>query len=176
MYDLKSYATQAKNLVLNVPEMEAKVLEATNDDAWCVPSSSSRSSLLPCSEEVVSELPGSLSCYCWDLTSELARAGVIRSKLEGAVDNPATDRPRPSCSPRRPVITPFPRHPSRSATWHVQSEQGRKLVAHAGDRSGVRLRSSSSRSPLASLASARLGRAPTTTPRPAVVVICRPTS
>lgn len=37
MYDLKSYATQAKNLVLNVPEMEAKVLEATNDDAWCVP-------------------------------------------------------------------------------------------------------------------------------------------
>lgn len=37
MYDVKSYYNQAKNLVLNVPEMEAKVLEATNDDAWCVP-------------------------------------------------------------------------------------------------------------------------------------------
>lgn len=36
MYDVKSYYNQAKNLVLNVPEMEAKVLEATNDDAWCV--------------------------------------------------------------------------------------------------------------------------------------------
>jgi hypothetical protein len=25
-------------MVLNVPEMEAKVREATNDDAWCVKS------------------------------------------------------------------------------------------------------------------------------------------
>jgi hypothetical protein len=28
--------TQAKNVVLNVSEMEAKVREATNDDPWCV--------------------------------------------------------------------------------------------------------------------------------------------
>lgn len=34
MYDLKSYYAQAKNMVLNVSETEAKVLEATNDDAW----------------------------------------------------------------------------------------------------------------------------------------------
>ena len=34
MYDLKSYYTQAKNAVLNVSEMEAKVREATNDDPW----------------------------------------------------------------------------------------------------------------------------------------------
>lgn len=27
---------QAKNVVLNVSEMEAKVREATNDDPWCV--------------------------------------------------------------------------------------------------------------------------------------------
>ena len=26
---------QAKNVVLNVSEMEAKVREATNDDPWC---------------------------------------------------------------------------------------------------------------------------------------------
>ncbi|CAE6413666.1 unnamed protein product [Rhizoctonia solani] len=34
MYDIKSMYNQAKNMVLNVPEMEAKVREATNDDAW----------------------------------------------------------------------------------------------------------------------------------------------
>lgn len=34
MYDLKSYYNQAKNAVLNIPEMEAKVREATNEDAW----------------------------------------------------------------------------------------------------------------------------------------------
>lgn len=34
MYDVKSYYNQAKNMVLNVPEMEAKVREATNEDAW----------------------------------------------------------------------------------------------------------------------------------------------
>ncbi|EIW66127.1 hypothetical protein TREMEDRAFT_70257 [Tremella mesenterica DSM 1558] len=34
MYDLKTYYTQAKNAVLNVSEMEAKVREATNDDPW----------------------------------------------------------------------------------------------------------------------------------------------
>lgn len=34
MYDVKSYYEQAKNRVLNVPEMEAKVREATNDDPW----------------------------------------------------------------------------------------------------------------------------------------------
>jgi epsin len=34
---------QAKNVVLNVSEMEAKVREATNDDPWCVKS--------PCYEE-----------------------------------------------------------------------------------------------------------------------------
>src|SRR3954470_7242408 len=34
MYDLKSYYNQAKNMVLNVSEMEAKVREATNDEAW----------------------------------------------------------------------------------------------------------------------------------------------
>lgn len=36
MYDLKSYYNQAKNAVLNVSEMEAKVREATNDDPWYV--------------------------------------------------------------------------------------------------------------------------------------------
>lgn len=34
---------QAKNVVLNISEMEAKVREATNDDPWCVK--------LPCYEE-----------------------------------------------------------------------------------------------------------------------------
>jgi epsin len=34
MYDIKSYYNQAKNAVLNVSEMEAKVREATNDDSW----------------------------------------------------------------------------------------------------------------------------------------------
>ena len=31
---------QAKNVVLNISEMEAKVREATNDDPWCVKSPS----------------------------------------------------------------------------------------------------------------------------------------
>ncbi|ODN98046.1 hypothetical protein I350_07688 [Cryptococcus amylolentus CBS 6273] len=34
MYDVKSYYEQAKNAVLNISEMEAKVREATNDDPW----------------------------------------------------------------------------------------------------------------------------------------------
>jgi hypothetical protein len=34
VYDLKSYYNQAKNAVLNIPEMEAKVREATNEDPW----------------------------------------------------------------------------------------------------------------------------------------------
>ncbi|KAJ7196041.1 ENTH-domain-containing protein [Mycena pura] len=34
MYDIKSMYTQAKNVVLNVSEIEAKVREATNDDPW----------------------------------------------------------------------------------------------------------------------------------------------
>ncbi|QRV77722.1 epsin amino-terminal-like (ENTH) domain protein [Ceratobasidium sp. AG-Ba] len=34
MYDLKSMYNQAKNMVLNVSEMEAKVRDATNDDPW----------------------------------------------------------------------------------------------------------------------------------------------
>ncbi|KAF8627461.1 hypothetical protein AX17_006274 [Amanita inopinata Kibby_2008] len=34
MYDIKSMYNQAKNIVLNVSEMEAKVREATNDDPW----------------------------------------------------------------------------------------------------------------------------------------------
>ncbi|KAK8853491.1 hypothetical protein IAR55_004198 [Kwoniella newhampshirensis] len=34
MYDVKSYYNQAKNMVLNVSETEAKVREATNDDPW----------------------------------------------------------------------------------------------------------------------------------------------
>jgi len=34
MYDIKSYYNQAKNMVMNVSEMEAKVQEATNDEAW----------------------------------------------------------------------------------------------------------------------------------------------
>ncbi|EJC98413.1 ENTH-domain-containing protein [Fomitiporia mediterranea MF3/22] len=34
MYDIKSVYNQAKNMVLNVSEMEAKVREATNDDPW----------------------------------------------------------------------------------------------------------------------------------------------
>ncbi|TFK70526.1 ENTH-domain-containing protein [Pluteus cervinus] len=33
-YDIKSMYNQAKNVVLNVSEMEAKVREATNDDPW----------------------------------------------------------------------------------------------------------------------------------------------
>lgn len=40
MYDVKSYYNQAKNMVLNVSEMEAKVREATNDDPWYVSISS----------------------------------------------------------------------------------------------------------------------------------------
>lgn len=36
MYDVKSYYNQAKNAVLNLSEMEAKVREATNDDPWYV--------------------------------------------------------------------------------------------------------------------------------------------
>ncbi|KZV64163.1 ENTH-domain-containing protein [Peniophora sp. CONT] len=34
MYDIKSAYNQAKNMVLNVSEMEGKVREATNDDPW----------------------------------------------------------------------------------------------------------------------------------------------
>ncbi|KAG9000570.1 Epsin-3, clathrin recruitment and traffic between the Golgi and endosome [Tulasnella sp. 427] len=34
MYDIKNMYNQAKNVVLNISEMEAKVQEATNDDAW----------------------------------------------------------------------------------------------------------------------------------------------
>ncbi|KAJ8481753.1 hypothetical protein ONZ45_g15196 [Pleurotus djamor] len=34
MYDIKSMYNQAKNVVLNVTEMEAKVREATNDEPW----------------------------------------------------------------------------------------------------------------------------------------------
>ena len=34
VYDVKSYYNQARNMVLNVSEMEAKVREATNDDPW----------------------------------------------------------------------------------------------------------------------------------------------
>ncbi|KAJ4494639.1 hypothetical protein C8J55DRAFT_554275 [Lentinula edodes] len=34
LYDIKSYYEQAKNVVLNVSEIEAKVREATNDDPW----------------------------------------------------------------------------------------------------------------------------------------------
>ncbi|CAG8571227.1 12176_t:CDS:2, partial [Acaulospora colombiana] len=34
MYDIKQAYAQAKNMVLNVTEMEAKVHEATNDDPW----------------------------------------------------------------------------------------------------------------------------------------------
>jgi len=34
LYDIKSMYNQAKNMVLNVSEMEAKVREATNDDPW----------------------------------------------------------------------------------------------------------------------------------------------
>ncbi|KAH7928430.1 ENTH-domain-containing protein [Leucogyrophana mollusca] len=34
VYDLKSMYNQAKNVVLNVSEMEAKVREATNDEPW----------------------------------------------------------------------------------------------------------------------------------------------
>lgn len=37
MYDVKSYYNQARNAVLNVSEMEAKVREATNDDPWSAP-------------------------------------------------------------------------------------------------------------------------------------------
>jgi len=67
MYDLKSYATQAKNLVLNVPEMEAKVLEATNDDAWSVlPLGSPLASLAPL-------FPTTLSCPRYGGNSVLVR-------------------------------------------------------------------------------------------------------
>ncbi|PAV16795.1 ENTH-domain-containing [Pyrrhoderma noxium] len=34
LYDIKSMYNQAKNMVLNVSEMEAKVREATNDEPW----------------------------------------------------------------------------------------------------------------------------------------------
>ncbi|KNZ54465.1 uncharacterized protein VP01_293g7 [Puccinia sorghi] len=34
LYDLKSYYNQAKAVVLNYTEMEAKVRDATNDDPW----------------------------------------------------------------------------------------------------------------------------------------------
>ncbi|KAI9451109.1 ENTH domain-containing protein [Lactarius psammicola] len=34
LYDIKTMYNQAKNVVLNVSEMEAKVREATNDDPW----------------------------------------------------------------------------------------------------------------------------------------------
>ncbi|KAG6845613.1 hypothetical protein H0H87_006666 [Tephrocybe sp. NHM501043] len=34
MYDIKSAYNQAKNVVLNISEMEAKVREATNEDPW----------------------------------------------------------------------------------------------------------------------------------------------
>ena len=34
LYDVTSYYNQAKNMVLNIPEMEAKVREATNEDPW----------------------------------------------------------------------------------------------------------------------------------------------
>ncbi|KAI0250415.1 ENTH-domain-containing protein [Lactifluus subvellereus] len=34
LYDIKSMYNQAKNVVLNVSEMEAKVREATNEDPW----------------------------------------------------------------------------------------------------------------------------------------------
>ena len=37
---LTIWTHQAKNVVLNVSEMEAKVREATNDDPWCVKSPS----------------------------------------------------------------------------------------------------------------------------------------
>ncbi|KAG6909291.1 hypothetical protein DXG01_001235 [Tephrocybe rancida] len=36
LYDIKSAYNQAKNVVLNVSEMEAKVREATNEDPWYV--------------------------------------------------------------------------------------------------------------------------------------------
>ncbi|KAG6841019.1 hypothetical protein C0991_002567 [Blastosporella zonata] len=36
MYDIKSAYNQAKNVVLNISEMEAKVREATNEDPWYV--------------------------------------------------------------------------------------------------------------------------------------------
>jgi epsin len=36
MYDVKSYYNQAKNMVLNLTEMEAKVRDATNDEPWYV--------------------------------------------------------------------------------------------------------------------------------------------
>ncbi|KAI9600839.1 hypothetical protein H4Q26_000633 [Puccinia striiformis f. sp. tritici PST-130] len=34
LYDIKSYYNQAKAVVLNYTEMEAKVRDATNDDPW----------------------------------------------------------------------------------------------------------------------------------------------
>ncbi|KAF8817054.1 ENTH-domain-containing protein [Phlegmacium glaucopus] len=39
LYDIKSMYNQAKNVVLNISEMEAKVREATNDDPWGASSS-----------------------------------------------------------------------------------------------------------------------------------------
>jgi len=40
MYDVKQLYTQAKNYALNVSEIEAKVNEATSNDAWLVTSTS----------------------------------------------------------------------------------------------------------------------------------------
>ncbi|KLO04756.1 ENTH-domain-containing protein [Schizopora paradoxa] len=34
VYDIKNYYNSAKNKILNIPEMEAKVMEATNDETW----------------------------------------------------------------------------------------------------------------------------------------------
>ncbi|KAF9241104.1 hypothetical protein BU15DRAFT_73583 [Melanogaster broomeanus] len=45
IYDLKSMYNQAKNVVLNVSEMEAKVREATNDEPWCAISSAVKSAI-----------------------------------------------------------------------------------------------------------------------------------
>ena len=34
LYDIKTVVNKAKNVVLNLSEIESKVREATNDDAW----------------------------------------------------------------------------------------------------------------------------------------------
>lgn len=34
LYDIKSAVNKAKNVVLNLSEIESKVREATNDDPW----------------------------------------------------------------------------------------------------------------------------------------------
>lgn len=36
LYDIKSVVNKAKNVALNLSEIEIKVRDATNDDAWCV--------------------------------------------------------------------------------------------------------------------------------------------